>query len=699
MFRQLARRDTRPLVTLLALVLVPGLMLAYVGLRGVAERENSLRTQYAATAALVRDRLAAEIGRREESLWRGAALDGRLSLAAPSMVAGALETLEHDNAWVTHAVLIDGDTLAAGSLRLNWPGRHRDPLADISAAAALVAAAERAEFVQGNLDTALNRYREAHTHAPRASAAAAFLLTRTGRTLLKMHRPASAITAYRQALADAGDAADQHGLPYAVIALTQIGDALAALGRTDDKARADRELLDYIVNHPWDLADGFGVYLRRTLADARDADPDLLARGRTLASDVADLAWLKRDVMPRIDAAGLTANGADDDSPARLVVERDGRQLLAGFRSIDPSRKRSTLIGYTARPERLADEVLAGMVSGTADDDRLVVRLIGPIGAGALPETPLTDALAAAPFSSALPGWQVVIFDSEGRSIRQLVARERWTYGALVAGMLAVMAAGLVIIGRTSRRATELSRAKTEFVANVSHELKTPLALIRMFGETLESGIVADDERRREFAGVIRRESERLTHLINNVLDLGRIDAGTKQYALVPGDVVETVREALDAYRPLFERLGFHVEADLPHEPIAVKMDRHAIVQSLVNLFQNVIKYSHGEAYVRVRVVGEGDCVGVSVTDRGAGIAPEEIARIFDPYYRAAAQDSAPAGSGLGLSIVRHAVAAHGGRVDVASTPGAGSTFTLVLPVFGGPSRATDDAAMARAEA
>jgi signal transduction histidine kinase len=309
--------------------------------------------------------------------------------------------------------------------------------------------------------------------------------------------------------------------------------------------------------------------------------------------------------------------------------------------------------------------------------------------------------LAEAPLFESISGWRVALVDAHGRSVGQLVVRERWTYGSLIVGMLTVMIVGLVVVVRAAARATELSRMRSEFVANVSHELKTPLALIRMFGETLESGIVSDDRKRQEFYGVIRRESERLTHLINNVLDIGRIDADTKRYAIARGNLVETVREAVDAYRPLFGRLGFRVETAFPDAPIELPLDREAIVQALVNLFQNVIKYSDDHPFVGVSVVADAEWARVSVTDHGVGIPANQIPRIFEPYYRVAAGASpGPPGSGLGLSIVKHAMAAHGGRVDVASTPGRGSSFTLVLPMMAAHTPAVGhEVSAARAEA
>ena len=281
-----------------------------------------------------------------------------------------------------------------------------------------------------------------------------------------------------------------------------------------------------------------------------------------------------------------------------------------------------------------------------------------------------------------LPGWRVGLFDREGRSGDQLVARERWISGTLIVGMVVVLIVGVTVTMRASTREAELARLKTEFVSNVSHELKTPLALIRMFGETLESGIVSDEAKRQEFYAIIRRESDRLTHLINNVLDVARIDAGTKQYACADTDVVALVGEAVEAYRPLFDRLGFSIDTTLPASPVVVWMDRDAIAQALVNLFQNAIKYSAEGTTVSVSVgVGDG-MVRLSVADRGIGIRPDEIDRIFEKHYRIRAENRAGLpGNGLGLAIVKHAVEAHGGRVEVDSTPARGSTFTLVLPV------------------
>ncbi len=673
----LRRRDARLLLALLALVLVPGLTLAYLGLGSLSAREEGLRTQHRAAATLVRDRLAAELVRHEQELTSAVHEIGERPDRTGNPVAATawLDALAERAAWIERPFLVEGDSLVTGSLWSNWSGLVPDPLRGLSHLAAGVAEAERAEFAQNDLDAALRHYRRALDHAPARSAAAVFVGSRIGRTLFKQRRLVESIEIYRRVAEEADNARDRiTGLPYRVIALVQIADALALLGRTSDAADAKRDLLQAIVDTPWDLADGFGAYLSRALSEPGSADAALVAKGQALAEGVAAVEATKANVPASVSANG--GHGAGDGGIARYVPsEYDGVPVLTGHLQI-AERPGRVVLGFTLASRVLSDWVSDARAAGDVPRD-VTVEILPPARDGSTTSEPL----AVVPLLDDVPGWTVALVDGRGRSIRQLVARERWAHGALVVGMLAVMVAGLVLVARTSQRAAELARLKTDFVANVSHELKTPLALIRMFGETLESGIVPDESRRQEFAGVIRRESERLTHLINNVLDLGRIDAGTKRYACAEGDIVDTVRDALDAYRPLFERLGFTVETELPDRPVPLWIDRDAIVQALVNLFQNVIKYSDQPAFVRVSVVADRHWVRVSVADRGIGIAADDLRHIFEPYYRADTGQSARAGSGLGLAIVQHAVAAHGGRVEVTSTPGAGSTFTLLLPV------------------
>jgi signal transduction histidine kinase len=271
------------------------------------------------------------------------------------------------------------------------------------------------------------------------------------------------------------------------------------------------------------------------------------------------------------------------------------------------------------------------------------------------------------------------------RSIRDEVHRLAITKTALIAFIDLTLGAGLFLIYSNVQRELNLSRLKSDFVANVSHELKTPLALIRLFSETLELGRVGTPEKARQYYKVINKESQRLTQLINNILDFSRIEAGRKEYRFAPTDLVKVVQEVIDSYRFQAEQHGFALEVDLGADLPAVVVDKEAISQALINLLNNAIKYSPRERFVRVVLVEDGDRLLLSVEDRGIGIAKAEQKKIFEKFYRA--EDSLvheTKGSGLGLSLVRHIMEAHGGEVRLESAPGKGSTFTLVIPK-GGP--------------
>ena len=260
----------------------------------------------------------------------------------------------------------------------------------------------------------------------------------------------------------------------------------------------------------------------------------------------------------------------------------------------------------------------------------------------------------------------------------------RWVWQSfLILGVLSVlMFGGLVLTYRSVNKQVALARLKSDFVSNVSHELRTPLALIRLYAETLELGRITTNEKKNEYYSIIRKESERLTALINNILDFSRIEAGRKEYDFRETDIAELVRNTLDSYRFQIEQQGFLLEEQIDPGIPAVKVDREAIARALVNLVNNALKYSDSEKFLGVRLYRDKQLLKLEVSDRGIGIERHEQARIFEKFYRTCDPlVHNTKGSGLGLSLVRHITRAHGGEVEVESTPGRGSKFTLSLPL------------------
>jgi signal transduction histidine kinase len=253
-----------------------------------------------------------------------------------------------------------------------------------------------------------------------------------------------------------------------------------------------------------------------------------------------------------------------------------------------------------------------------------------------------------------------------------------------------VLMGGMALALRTASREMKLSQMKGDFVSNVSHELRTPLASIRVFGEFLKLGRAATPDKVREYGEYIETESRRLTRLINNILDFSKIESGRKTYQFRPADISEVVEETLKTFEVRLRNSGFVIHLERPEGPLPpVMIDGDAIGQALSNLLDNAAKYSNGAREIGVRLRREEDWIVIAVKDSGIGISKEEQKKIFERFHRVSTglvHDVK--GSGLGLSIVSHIVEAHRGKVTVESEPGAGSTFSIRLPIVEGGARA-----------
>ena len=253
----------------------------------------------------------------------------------------------------------------------------------------------------------------------------------------------------------------------------------------------------------------------------------------------------------------------------------------------------------------------------------------------------------------------------------------------LILGALSLlMGAGMILTYRSVSRELALAKLKSDFVSNVSHELRTPLALIRLYAETLELGRISSTGKQQEYYEIIRKESERLTSLINNILDFSRIESGKKEYNFRETNVADLVRDTLESYRFEIELNGFQFEQKIATDVPPLMVDREAIARSLLNLVNNALKYSLTEKYLGIKLYRHNNAVNLEVIDHGIGIPAKEQPKIFEKFYRVGDPlVHNTKGSGLGLSLVSHIVQAHGGEVAVESAPGHGSKFIITLPM------------------
>jgi signal transduction histidine kinase len=286
----------------------------------------------------------------------------------------------------------------------------------------------------------------------------------------------------------------------------------------------------------------------------------------------------------------------------------------------------------------------------------------------------------------ALPHWETAAYLMNPAKLSQSARTIKLTLGLLIAVLVAAIGAGSWLIVADLNRQLTLARQKTDFVSNVSHELKTPLTSIRMFSELLAEGRVADESKQRSYLGIITAEAARLTRLINNVLDFSRMERGEKKYSFQECDLVKVARETAESYRPHLENVGFKLDCAFPECPLRVRGDCDALAQIIVNLISNAEKYSNEKKEISIQAArrdGPLPCAEITILDRGLGVPPGSAEKIFEKFYRAHdGLSSGIQGSGLGLTLARQIARAHGGDVRYESRDGGGSCFCLRLPII-----------------
>ena len=356
--------------------------------------------------------------------------------------------------------------------------------------------------------------------------------------------------------------------------------------------------------------------------------------------------------------------------------EETGRRVLAGI-AFDSDFLRDQFFPQTL------DEVMSRNVAEEQTDKNAVIMVRGkhdsmPLayGTGWEGGEPEVELQMEGVFPQLVLGLKL-----RGTTVEAMAQHFMHTSFLILGGLSFLLGGGIFLTYRNVSKEMALARLKSDFISNVSHELRTPLALIRLYAETLELGRLSSQDKHQEYYSIIRKESERLTALINNILDFSRIEAGRKEYEFRETDMSELVRNTLESYRYQIDQHGFTFEEKIGEVP-PLKVDREAMARSLVNLVNNALKYSQDRKYIGVNLYRENGSVKLEVIDHGIGIPASEQGKIFEKFYRVGNPlVNTTKGSGLGLSLVQHIARAHGGDIAVDSTPGEGSKFTITLPL------------------
>jgi two-component system, OmpR family, phosphate regulon sensor histidine kinase PhoR len=384
---------------------------------------------------------------------------------------------------------------------------------------------------------------------------------------------------------------------------------------------------------------------------------------------------------PTEPVAVLKSKDIAPDRRGWMPATMDGRLHLFGW--VQPGgvgEVRGVEVELAALISRLGSALPVEPVNGEGyalrDDQGRVLHQAGAVPRGGEP-------VVRVPFAaSLLPGWDVVAYLTTGPEYAGTGAGLLWVSVLLVAIFVAAILAGGSLLLRQARRSQEEAAQKTSFVANVSHEFKTPLTTIRLYSELLEQGRVRDQAQGGEYLRTIGRETQRLARLVNNALDFSRLEQGRKKYAREDVDLGAEMARLLDTHAPRVAEAGLVLRRELPKTPVAVRTDRDAVEQIVINLIDNACKYAAEGGEVMVSVMPRsGGGAEVRVADRGPGVPAEHHERIFEKFHRVDdALTAEKTGAGLGLSIARQLARGLGGDLRYAPRAGAGAEFILELP-------------------
>lgn len=706
------RGELRNAAIFLALIILPGAALAYLSWRAIENekwlarerlQESYRQFDYLAARAIDEELKKTEkawvTDLRELSKTQGKSLEAASLdefVARQPLVAACFLLMAPDKVIYPPGVRL---TEGAGAAR-RWEQDayvHEHELFE-----KMVARGEELEYRQFDLEGAAATYRQLHARLenPRLRAVAE---SHVGRALMKKGDYAAALEVFERLLQAYPEERDLNGLYLRLLAQYQIAAALENQGRDAEAVQAllrlYRDLLErsdavnavqysYFVEQIRNLAVRVLSSARLPEAGAYQAELHALAeQNKKRLSQKYFLQLLERKLN-------------------KMVIER--KQYTARFRYVsDEADNEPYLLAYRPLPDEhggyvtgllgvqidlagLRSQLFPAILSRLKVGEGVALAILNEkgdyvIGTERVPAPPLAVQALSAPFDF----WQVAVYVKDeprapGLNLRALLPF--WFVTLLLASILS----GAVIFFGRARRAARLAQLKSDFVSNVSHELRTPLASIKMMAELLATPAMIKPEgpasargRAAQYLGVIQRECDRLTRLVENVLDFARLERGAKEYRFEYEDPVAVIRLALESFRPHAEAQGFTLTADCEEDLPELYLDADAIVQVLLNLLGNAVKYSAERKEIHVRLFRSARRVAVAVADRGIGIPAAEIPKIFREFYRVDQRLNArqQGGMGLGLTLARQIVAAHGGTIEVQSEVGVGSTFTFYLPI------------------
>lgn len=702
---RIAIRKQRKLVLIFFLtIFLPALTLGVFGVRAIRSERFRLARQEETEARRAVGSIRAHIQSGIESFGRALVETAR----EPAFVAKDLGTIPEsagkrfasDPLAGLAVVLYKGET--ASFPLLQAPPQKKSAAGPSGTAASLaerVRDVESLEFVDRSYQEAAARYRDLLPLAANSDVQAD-LLFRQARCLQKAGSFEGAARVYARIAGEYADSRTPSGLPLGLLARIQVIECQIRLGDPQKAARAALAAYRMVLEKPSALTgEQFKTYASLVeeafdglvkgekgppVPEAIRADyANLKKEGAVRIREWEEVGLLDREIVPELTRR-LALSDAYSPEPFRLSRKIDDGDLLFMAAWIPERNAAGTAgaIGVRLDNDRLAGEVLAEALAaaGLGDGAEVVVADLGgrPLTG---PQRSTGPPLATEYFEGNFPPWRIELFKGPGQGRGALDLRRNFYFWTILT-LVVVLAFGAFLIARTLGQEMEILKIKSDFVSSVSHEFKTPLTSIRSLMERLVDGKVRDPVKMDRYFGIIAQDTDRLTRLVNNLLDFSKIEEGRKEYVFDETDFSRIAAEQVEAFKKGQVQAGPLICLEVVGEIPVIRADAEALSRALANLLGNAVKFTPAGKDVRVDLRRDGDHIVLEVTDEGIGIHPDEVGKVFEKFFQGRnAHDLSARGTGLGLTLVKHIAEAHGGRVLVESEVGRGSKFTLILPI------------------
>lgn len=541
--------------------------------------------------------------------------------------------------------------------------------------------AETEEFARNNYSFAVRNYQTALGLAA-TKQQEALAIEGMARSCMAGQKYPQAISYYQRLRNEYSQTVNSGGHPYGISAPLQLYAIGTITGEEVCKHDSLLAIYEQIRQGHWLISSSAYIFFKSEYASILGLELESQESGfeRTLKFQ----QFLIGQLIPAIQERSGFSGFHNSTETKRMYLPANGDEYLISYKEIPlTGTDRQQMGGIRWNLDTVMASIIPPLLATAEEETGLEFLLVNgnrsnlPAGdADHIPETSLRLTFSKVPFP-----WTLVAIQPGYEKLDSDLKIQLVIYGLLIAIIIVLMLFGAFVLLRDISREADSMRLQTEFVHNVSHELKTPLSLIRLYGETLLLKEHLPEKDRKEGLQIISKESERLSQMINNILDFSKIEMGRKEFDLKPGNLAEVTRGTLESYRYHLVKKGFTIEEDLDPDIPILLFDRDAVEGILVNLFSNVIKFSDRHKRMGVKLKKTPEVVLLVVADQGIGIPPDELPHIFDRFYRVKGNSDFEArGSGLGLTLVKHAAEAHGWQIEVQSTPGKGSSFTIIIP-------------------